>query len=199
MDFLDQQAEEIGARVNTNSKPSFKISLGAAAQKARQAAEKPSRKAAADVENLLDIDEGLGSQSGEAERKLIPIKYDTAAEAAALTPEERAEARKQIAYSIPQDKAGLFSWKVKWSSLKSDIIEERLKPYVEKRSMEYLGVVEELVWDVVKGGIEGKEGPEKLVEELEDLLGEETEGFVKKVWRMVVFYSESEGRGLGGE
>jgi hypothetical protein len=199
MDFLDQQAEELGAR-GVSTKPSFKISLGAAAQKARQAAEAPKRKAAADVENLLDVDEltARGGQDGK-ERTLIPIKFDTAAEAAALTDEERIEARRQLAYSIPSDKDGLFSWDVKWASLRSDVIEDRLKPYVEKRSMDLLGVVEELVWDVVAGALKSREGASALVGELEELLGEETEGFVKKLWRMVVFYSESESRGLGGE
>jgi hypothetical protein len=198
MDFLDQQAEELGAR-GISTKPQFKISLGAAAQKARQAAEAPKRKAAADVENLLDVDELAARDGSDDKRTLVPIKFDTAAEAAALTDEERAEARKQLAYSIPQDKDGLFSWDVKWASLRSDVIEDRLKPYVEKRSMDLLGVVEELVWDVVVGALRSKEGAEALVGELEDLLGEETEGFVKKLWRMVVFYSESESRGLGGE
>merc|ERR1711981_954881 len=161
MDFLDQQAEELGARgITTNQKPSFKISLGAAA-KARQAADAPKRKAAVDVENMLDVDESAAARNGDtdASRKLVPIKFDTAAEAAALTEEERSEARRQLAYSVPQDKEGLFNWDVKWSSLKDEVVEDRLKPYVEKRSMEYLGVVEDLVWEVVKSGVDSREGP----------------------------------------
>jgi hypothetical protein len=197
--FLDAQAEELGAHgIGTKAAPTFKISLGAAAQKARQAAEAPKRKAAADVENLLDADEA-GGEGEDSKRTLIPITFDSAAEAAALTDEERAEARRQLAFSIPQDKDGLFKWEVKWSGLSPDIVEERLKPFVEKRSLEYLGVVEELMWDVVLGTLRKHEGAERLVEELEGLLEDETEGFVRKLWRMVVFYSESQVRGLGGD
>jgi hypothetical protein len=195
--FLDRQAEELGAR-GISTQPRFKISLGAAAQKARQAAEAPKRKAAADVENLLDVDE-LDSDDPSKQRTLIPIKFDTLAEAAALTEDERSEARRQLAYTVPQDKEGLFAWDVKWNSLAPDIVEDRLRPFVEKRSMEYLGVVEELMWDVVKDTLKKHERPEKLVDELEGLLEDETEGFVKKLWRMVVFYSESEGRGLSAD
>jgi hypothetical protein len=191
--FLDRQAEELGAR-GIGTQPRFKISLGAAAQKARQAAEAPKRKAAADVENLLDVDEA--DRDNASKRTLVPIKFDTLAETAALTEEERSEARRQLAFSIPQDKDGLFAWEIKWNSLSQDTIEDRLKPFVEKRSMEYLGVVEDLMWDVVADALKKHEGPEKLAEELADLLEDETEGFVKKLWRMVVFYSESEARGL---
>ncbi|KIW05986.1 uncharacterized protein PV09_03170 [Verruconis gallopava] len=196
-EFLDRQAEELGAKGIGATKPAFKISLGAAAQKARQAAEAPKRKAAADVENLLDADEGSAGDANK--RTLIPISFDTAAEAAALTDEERSEARRQLAFSIPHDKDGLFEWSIKWDSLASEIVEERLRPFVEKKSMEYLGMVEELMWDVVRSTLDKHEGPSRLMEELEGLLEDETEGFVKKLWRMVIFYSESEARGLGGD
>jgi hypothetical protein len=45
-------------------------------------------------------------------------------------------------------------------------------------------------------GIKNHRAPEELVGELEPALEEEAKLLVKKVWRLVVFLSESEGRGL---
>lgn len=190
--FLDQTGAELSAR-GISTQPRFKISLGAAAQKAQQAAA-PKKKTTADVENLLDVDAKFADEA--VKRTLVPITFDTAAEAANLTPAERQEARKQLAYSIPQDREGLFAWDLKWAGLTPEVVKEQLRPFVEKRSMEYLGVVEEMMWDVVSETLRKRGGPEELVEALEGLLEEETEGFVLKFWRLAAFYSEEGVRGL---
>jgi hypothetical protein len=49
---------------------------------------------------------------------------------------------------------------------------------------------------VIEGVVRRHGRPEEIVEELSDTLDEEAEGLARKVWRMVVFFSESEARGL---
>jgi hypothetical protein len=57
-------------------------------------------------------------------------------------------------------------------------------------------VQEELLVHAVVDGIKNHRAPEELVGELEPALEEEAKLLVKKVWRLVVFMSESEARGL---
>lgn len=191
--FLERQAEELESRpsrVGATQQP-FKLSLGAAAQKAQKAA--PARRTVAEVEGLLEDEEDVSTAS---KRTLIPIKYDPSASSAGLTDEERDQAVRQLAAEIPTEKDGLWKWDVKWDYVDDAVIVEKLRPFVEKKIMEYLGVQEQLLVEVVEDHVRGRKAPGDLVELLEGALDEEAEVLVKKLWRMVIFFSESEKRGL---
>ncbi|KAL4764824.1 uncharacterized protein BDW70DRAFT_170143 [Aspergillus foveolatus] len=192
-DFLARQAEELETRMEAPREPQrFKLSLGAAAQKAQAAT---SRRTVAEVEGLLEDEE---EPQATARRPLIPIKFDSAAEAAGLTEEERAQAARQLAAEIPTDKDGLWKWEIKWEFVDESVVSEQLKPFVEKKIVEYLGVQEQMLVDVVEEHVRKRGNPQELVEQLEEALDEEAEVLVRKLWRMIIFFSESEKRGLSG-
>ena len=140
----------------------FKLSLGAAAQKAQAAA--TNRRTVAEVEGLLEDEEEAETS---AKRTLIPIKFDTAAEASGLTDEERAQAARQLAADIPSDKEGLWKWPVKWEFVDDVVLAEQLKPFVEKKIVEYLGVQEQMLVEVMESHIRTRGEPQALVEQLE--------------------------------
>ncbi|KAJ5569796.1 uncharacterized protein N7459_009226 [Penicillium hispanicum] len=190
-DFLARQAQELEARTEAPREPQrFKLSLGAAAQKAQAAT---TRRTVAEVEGLLEDEEEPASTT---RRPLIPIKFDTAAEAAGLSDEERAQAARQLAAEIPTDKDGLWKWEIKWDFVDEAVLSDQIKPFVEKKIVEYLGVQEQMLVDVVEEHVRQHGTPQELVEQLEEALDEEAEVLVRKLWRMLIFFSESEKRGL---
>ena len=137
----------------------FKLSLGAAAQ--RQAVEKEkSKRTVAEVEGLLEDEE---TEQG-TRRELVKIDFGRPE---GMSEEERAQAAKQLASEIPSDKDGLWGWEVKWEFVDDGVIEERLKPFVEKKIVEYLGVQEQMLVDVVVGGLRARKAAAELVGELE--------------------------------
>jgi hypothetical protein len=161
-DFLNRQAIELETKSQVPREPQrFKLSLGAAAQKAQAAAP---RRTVAEVEGLLEDEEEADTST---KRTLIPIKFDTAAEAASMTEEERAQAARQLAADIPSEKEGLWKWPVKWEFVDETVLSEQLKPFVEKKIMEYLGVQEQMLVEVVEEHIRKRGGPGELVEQLE--------------------------------
>ncbi|KAL9018240.1 MAG: hypothetical protein Q9185_004454 [Variospora sp. 1 TL-2023] len=191
-DFLNRQAMELDAKAEAPREPQrFKLSLGAAAQKAQAAAS--TKRTVADVEGLLEDEEEADTT---AKRTLIPIKFDNAADAMGLTEEERAQAARQLAADIPSDKEGLWKWPVQWEFVEETVLTEQLRPFVEKKIMEYLGVQEQMLVEAVEGHVRKRGTPQSLVDELEGALDEEAEALVKKLWRMIIFFSESEKRGL---
>ncbi|RMZ86062.1 hypothetical protein DV737_g2, partial [Chaetothyriales sp. CBS 132003] len=175
----------------------FQMKLGAKVQEARdRATAKETRRtaAAAEVEGLLEDEEA--DSANRAKRTLVPIQFDKN-DTATMTEEERREAAKQLASEIPSDLASLSAWPVKWDHIDESIIAERLKPFIEKKIVEYLGVQEDMLVDVVVSGLQARKGAGEIKEELEGALGEEeAEGLLRKVWRMVVFWGESEAKGL---
>ncbi|KAI9865127.1 MAG: hypothetical protein M1813_002447 [Trichoglossum hirsutum] len=190
--FLARQAEEIERNAQTTREPArFKLSLGAAAQKAHAAANP--RRTVAEVEGLLEDEE---ESSATTKRTLVPIKFDSAAEAQGLSEEEREQAVRQLAAEIPSEKDGLWNWAVKWEFVDEAVVVEKLKPFVERKIVEYLGVQEQMLVEVVEEHVRKRGQPQELVQELEGALDEEAEVLVKKLWRMIIFFSESEKRGL---
>ncbi|KAF8464018.1 hypothetical protein BDZ91DRAFT_730569 [Kalaharituber pfeilii] len=201
--FLARQAEELEKtqqlREQQAQQPQkFKLSLGAAAAAKKAAAEATPtrtrmRKTAAEVEGLLEDEE---EDASKVKRVLVPIQYDASADIIVLDEETREQLARQLAQEIPSDRKGLFEWKVQWDHVDEAMVKEKLQPFVEKKIVEYLGVQEQDLINFVLEHIRKRGSAEDLVKELEMALDEDAEVMVKKVWRMVIFYSESEKRGL---
>jgi hypothetical protein len=162
-DFLNRQAIELESRAAPREPQRFKLSLGAAAQKAQQAAA-TNRRTVAEVEGLLEDEE---ESETSAKRTLIPIKFENTAEASGLTEEERQQAARQLAAEIPTDKEGLWSWDIKWEFVDENVLGDQLRPFVEKKIVEYLGVQEQMLVEVVEDHIRSRKKPQDLVEQLE--------------------------------
>jgi hypothetical protein len=203
-DFMDQMSSELEARTAAVEQapsgpagPGLKISLGSAAAKtkAAQAATAPQHPArrVADVEGLLD-DEEDAAAAGLKRPELKPLSDLSTAP---TDPEERAAARQQLAAEVPTDTQALFAFPLKRQYLTTALVDEQIRPVVEKRVVEFLGVQEELLVETVVDGLkEGKEA-RAIVGEVEGALDEEdAEALVKKVWRVVVFVVEERARGL---
>lgn len=193
--FLERQAQEMqqrsDSRAGISAPQPFKLSLGAAAQRAQAQRAAPQRKTIAEVEGLLEDEE----EDSTTRRQLVPIKFEPAT-AAGMSDEEREQAVRALAQEIPSEKEGLWAWDVKWDFLDESVIRDKLRPFVEKKLVEYLGVQEQLLIEVVEEHLRKHSKPAELVEEMAEALDDEAEALVKKLWRMVIFFTESEKRGL---
>ena len=76
------------------------------------------------------------------------------------------EAAQQLAREIPTDTEGLWKWPVSWDFVGEDVLKQ-LRPLTEKKIMEYLGVQEQMLVDVVEDHIRKRGSAEELVGELE--------------------------------
>lgn len=164
--FLDRQAEEMG-REEAPAAPAaqpFKLSLGAAAQRAQAQRAAPQRRTVAEVEGLLADEEAEGA----GKRRLVPIQLEPSA-ATSMTDEEVSEALRSLAQEIPSEKEGLWAWDVKWEHLDEGVMKEKLRPFVEKKIVEYLGVQEEVIVEVIEEHLRGHGKPGDLVDELAEV------------------------------
>jgi hypothetical protein len=190
--FLERQAEEMEREPAAPAAPQrVTISFGAAAQKAAQRTA-ATRRTVAEVEGLLDDEE----QDQTTKRQLVPIKFEPITDTKTMSEEDIQHAVRALAHEIPVDVAGLWAWDVKWDYLEESVIREKLRPFVEKKVVEYLGVQEQFLVDVVEEHLRKHQKPAELVETLSEALDEDAEDMVKKLWRMVIFFTESEKRGL---
>ncbi|WPG99879.1 Hypothetical protein R9X50_00269900 [Acrodontium crateriforme] len=205
-DFLNQTADELASRTQEQSAPSttnafgggVKISLGSAAARSRAQPNAAPRRAMADVEGLLE-DEEDAAASGLKRPSLKPLT-DTSTlptDGQDLSDDERAAARQQLAAEIPTASDALFAYPIQWPHvLDPAVLDQQIKPFVEKKVLEYLGVQEDLLVEAVVDGIREKKAATEIIAELEPALEEESEVLVRKVWRLMVFWGESASRGL---
>ncbi|KAK7539752.1 uncharacterized protein J3D65DRAFT_666443 [Phyllosticta citribraziliensis] len=189
----DEDSPKPAAITQPREPQRFKISLGAAAS---QRKEQAPRRTAAEVEGLLE-DEEDAANANAAPRKLIPLSYDSsAADTAGMSAAEREAAARRLASEIPTDKEGIWSWKVLWDFLDDSAITEQIHPFLGKKVMEALGVQEDMVVEVIENHIRNKGDPQELVNSISEFLEDEAEPLVKKVYRMVIYLTESEKRNV---
>ena len=166
--FLDRQDREASRRQQAAAAPApapFKLSLGAAARGAQASRAMPQRRTIAEVEGLLDDEDNEPS----IRRPLVPLQMDAASASASagMTEEEITQAVRALAQEIPSDKDGLWAWEVKWEYMDEGIVRERLRPFVEKKIVEYLGVQEEMLVETVEEHLRKHGSAGGLVDELE--------------------------------
>lgn len=126
--FLARQAEEMEKAAQIKEPQRFKLALGAAASKKQEQA--PRRKTAAEVEGMLEDEE---EDESKTKRVLVPIQYDSTS---IMDEETREKLVRQLAQEIPNDRKGLFEWKLQWDHIDEAILNEKLQPFVEKKIVE---------------------------------------------------------------
>lgn len=113
-----------------------------------------------------------------------------------MTVEERKEAIGKLVAGIPADREGLCRWDVKWDFLHEYVISNKIRPFVVKKVVEYLGEEETDLVQFTMDLIKRRTPAAKVIDELQGALDDEAEIFVMKLWRMVIFESESRAQGL---
>ncbi|KAJ3010036.1 UNVERIFIED_CONTAM: hypothetical protein HDU68_002369 [Siphonaria sp. JEL0065] len=115
-----------------------------------------------------------------------------------MTMEERKQAIADLVGSLPTDIKDICAWDVKWDFLEGggDVVRNKIQAFVGKKVVEILGEESLDIVEFVMSSITKRKGAQYLVEELAGPLDEDAAVFVCKLWRMVMYESESRARGL---
>lgn len=168
----------------------FQISLGGVRLKPVPQATRPAN----DVAGLLEEEEDAVA-AGQRELRAIPLA-DTADARPDMTQAERDAARQALAGEIPTASEDLFAWEIRWSYISPELLDREIRPFVEKKVVDLLGIQDYFLVDLVMTALNERQSAAGLILELEKVLDEDAETLVKKVWRLLVFFGEAEARGL---
>lgn len=103
---------------------------------------------------------------------------------------EARDALQNILDQIPTDKTALFAYPIQWTVIdKHDVVRAYLHKWIVKKIVDFLGEEETSLTSFIESKLVSHCRPEELVEELTMVLDEDSEGFVMKLWRMLVYYS----------
>ncbi|KAJ2773800.1 hypothetical protein IWQ57_001126 [Coemansia nantahalensis] len=118
------------------------------------------------------------------------------AEEAAAPTAGGSAAAKALIDEIPAERAALFGWPVKWQHVDDALLGAKIEPAVRRRLREYLGdddedgSVAELT-EFVVAHIRARKPPAPLADDLQMVLVDDAPVFVARIWRVVVFETES--------
>eukprot|EP01104_Vermistella_antarctica_P002363 TRINITY_DN1261_c2_g1_i1.p1 TRINITY_DN1261_c2_g1~~TRINITY_DN1261_c2_g1_i1.p1 ORF type:complete len:609 (-),score=208.52 TRINITY_DN1261_c2_g1_i1:137-1963(-) len=120
----------------------------------------------------------VAAEEAEPERKRRKLIY--------LEPASRDP--KTVIESIPTDKQGVFEYDIVWSRIAEHrIVQEKMKPWVEKKIVEFLGEAETTLIDFIVEKLQLRGTPDDILENLSFVLDQEAEVFVVKLWRKLIF------------
>lgn len=75
-------------------------------------------------------------------------------------------------------------------------MEKRIKPWVTKKIVEYIGEEEATLTDFICSSIMSKKSAETILSDIRVVLDDEAEVFVVKMWRLIVYEIEAKRQGL---
>ncbi|KAI0986134.1 hypothetical protein GJ496_005748 [Pomphorhynchus laevis] len=143
-----------------------------------------------DVENgNLSSDSQSANRSPTSRRQALlrPLMFDKTP----TLPDEKKRAIKMLIESIPTTRSELFAYPIDWAQLDDSMMATRVKPWVNKKIIEYIGEEEPTLTDFICQKINRNVGPEEILEDVRMVLDDEAEVFVVKMWRLIVYETEA--------
>eukprot|EP00026_Physarum_polycephalum_P003786 Phypoly_transcript_03800.p1 GENE.Phypoly_transcript_03800~~Phypoly_transcript_03800.p1 ORF type:complete len:653 (+),score=171.43 Phypoly_transcript_03800:39-1961(+) len=135
---------------------------------------------------MLDQPEHKDNQSGASTN--APATGNGAKKQLANSAGRKVDEVQSVIDRIPTAKDDLFKIDIDWALIeKHKIIDRKMKPWVTKKIMEYLGEEEKTLIDFIMSKISAHISPAEILQQLTLVLDEEADIFVVKMWRMLVY------------
>lgn len=100
----------------------------------------------------------------------------------------RGDEMRRLIQQVPTDKTKAFTYPIDWRTVhEHNIIEKKLRPWVKKKVIDYLGTEEQGMIEFIMRKVSSHTPPDTILAELEGFLDEEAENFTLKMWRMLIF------------
>uniref|UniRef100_H2M255 RNA binding motif protein 25a n=1 Tax=Oryzias latipes TaxID=8090 RepID=H2M255_ORYLA len=193
---LDEHRPKIG----------LSLKLGATNSPAQLNAVKRKKLAPVDsVFNKFDDDE---ADEQPRKRKLVPLDYgdddkslgldgaEMSAPKGSVNTEEKRKHIKSLIEKIPTARPELFSYPLDWAMVDSILMDRRIRPWINKKIIEYIGEEEPTLVDFVCSKVMAHSTPQGILDDVAMVLDEEAEVFIVKMWRLLIYETEAKKIGL---
>ena len=137
---------------------------------------------------------GGDEEDDQPKRTLKPLTYSEEEQKAAQRPappnlKEKQAAVKELIAKVPTDIKAVFAFEIDWKAYDEggETLKERIRKWVAKKTGELLGLEEASMVDYIMTLLAEHTSAKKVLEALQEVLDEETNPFVFKLFRMVIF------------
>uniref|UniRef100_A0A8D3EA99 RNA binding motif protein 25b n=1 Tax=Scophthalmus maximus TaxID=52904 RepID=A0A8D3EA99_SCOMX len=158
------------------------------------------------VDSVFDKFDDEEADEQPRRRKLVPLDYDDdkslGVDGAGLSGvkdadnEEKHKHIKSLIEKIPTGKPELFSYELDWTMVDTTLMERRVRPWINKKIIEYIGEEEATLVDFVCSKVMAHSMPQSILDDVATVLDEEAEVFIVKMWRLLIYETEAKKIGL---
>lgn len=152
------------------------------------------------IKKRMDVKDVFNNDDEELprpkKRKLVPLDYTDKKEEESKAVEEKKKNIRQLIERIPTDKDDLFSFHLDWAVVDNHLMEKRIRPWINKKIIEYIGEPEPTLVDFICSKVLAGSSPQAILDDVQMVLDEEAEVFVVKMWRLLVYEVEAKKLGL---
>ncbi|XP_001947291.1 RNA-binding protein 25 [Acyrthosiphon pisum] len=152
------------------------------------------------IKKRMDVKDVFNNDDEELprpkKRKLVPLDYTDKKEEESKAVEEKKKSIRQLIERIPTDKDDLFSFHLDWTVVDNQLMEKRIRPWINKKIIEYIGEPEPTLVDFICSKVLAGSSPQAILDDVQMVLDEEAEVFVVKMWRLLVYEVEAKKLGL---
>ncbi|XP_024911253.1 RNA-binding protein 25 isoform X2 [Cynoglossus semilaevis] len=141
-------------------------------------------------------------------RKLVPLDYgdddkslgldgaEIPVAKGSINTEEKRKHIKSLIEKIPTARPELFSYPLDWAMVDSTLMDRRIRPWINKKIIEYIGEEEATLVDFVCSKVMAHSTPQGILDDVAMVLDEEAEVFIVKMWRLLIYETEAKKIGL---
>ncbi len=105
--------------------------------------------------------------------------------------EDKKKHIKNLIDKIPTEKTALFEYNIDWDMVDNQLMERRIRPWVNKKIAEYIGEPEPTLTDFICSKVLAGSTPKAILEDVGMVLDDEAEVFVVKMWRLLIYEIEN--------
>jgi RNA-binding protein 25 len=98
---------------------------------------------------------------------------------------------KNLIDQIPTEKEALFEYNIDWELVDNQLMEKRIRPWVNKKIAEYIGEPEPTLTEFICSKVLAGSTPKEVLDDVQIVLDEEAEVFVVKMWRLLIYEIEN--------
>ncbi|XP_055718426.1 RNA-binding protein 25-like isoform X2 [Salvelinus fontinalis] len=185
------------------------LKLGAGASPNHQIHTATKRKKLSNVDSVFNKFGEEEADEAPRKRKLVPLDYGEDDKSLGLdgaevpggkggpnTEEKRRHIRSLIE-KIPTARPELFNYPLDWTAVDSTLMDRRIRPWINKKIIEYIGEEEATLVDFVCSKVMSHGTPQGILDDVAMVLDEEAEVFIVKMWRLLIYETEAKKIGLG--
>uniref|UniRef100_A0A3Q3K8X3 PWI domain-containing protein n=1 Tax=Monopterus albus TaxID=43700 RepID=A0A3Q3K8X3_MONAL len=174
----------------------------------------PSQLSAGKRKKLVTVDSVFNKFDDEEadeqprKRKLVPLDYgdddkslgldgaEISGAKGSINSEEKRKNIKSLIEKIPTARPELFSYPLDWTMVDSILMDRRIRPWINKKIIEYIGEEEPTLVDFVCSKVMAHSTPQGILDDVAMVLDEEAEVFIVKMWRLLIYETEAKKIGL---
>ncbi|XP_064882006.1 RNA-binding protein 25-like isoform X1 [Oncorhynchus nerka] len=193
----EEQHPKIGLSLKLGASPNHQIHTGS------------KRKKLANVDSVFNKFGEEEADEAPRKRKLVPLDYGEDDKSLGLdgaevpggkggqNTEEKRKHIRSLIEKIPTARPDLFNYPLDWTAVDSTLMERRIRPWVNKKIIEYIGEEEATLVDFVCSKVMSHGTPQGILDDVAMVLDEEAEVFIVKMWRLLIYETEAKKIGLG--